>query len=260
MTQYHDQTKESNPKHLARTFRKSKLAIPGPRLVDPLDLVISRLDSRLLVTPLTAIRLLLTRANLLETRVPGNRRLDQRRLFREEARQQTIAYKRAREAPDIEHVVDVLCASDTFCEAWVDLCGHAGDVGDDGDEECDNGAPVSAGFVVPVAAAGLVEGGDVDVLALDDPVVGTHDCGDGGEEDAQTRHEGEEGRGGVNDLPGDHDPGCCDCGDDHTAADVDVFWEEGGHVVGTGDDVGGQVGTDLSNDPGEADEECSCAA
>ena len=98
------------------------------------------------------------------------------------------------------------------------------------------------------------------MCALDNPVVGTHDCGDGGEEDTQTRHEGEEGGGGVDDLPGDHDPGCCDCGDDHTAANVDVLWEEGGHVVGTGDDVGGQVGTDLSNDPGEADEECSCAA
>ena len=154
-TQCHYHTKESSP-NTSLAPSQNQTAIPGPRLVDHLDLVISRPDSRLLVTPITPIRLLLTRTNLLESRLPGNRRLDQRRLIREEARQQTIAHERARKAPDIEHVVDILCAPDAILEAWVDLCGHAGDVGNDGDEECDNGAPVSAGFVVPVAAAGLV--------------------------------------------------------------------------------------------------------
>ena len=72
---------------------------------------------------------------------------------------------------------------------------------------------------------------------LHDPIVGAHDCRDGSEEGAETGHEGEEGGSRVDDFPRDHDPGCGDGCDDHTTADIDVFWEEGGHVVGAGDDV-----------------------
>ena len=45
--------------------------------------------------------------------------------------------------------------------------------------------------------------------------------------------------GAVDDLPGHHDPSCGDGRDDHAASDIDVFGEEGGHIVGAGDDVGG---------------------
>ena len=53
----------------------------------------------------------------------------------------------------------------------------------------------------------------------------------------------------MDDFPGNHDPAGGHGGDDYSAADVDVFWKEGGHVVGAGDDVCGEVCTDLGDDP-----------
>ena len=64
----------------------------------------------------------------------------------------------------------------------------------------------------------------------------------------------------MDDLPRYHDPTCCNSGNYNTATDIDVLREEIGHIVGTGDDVGGQVGSDLSHDPAETDEESPSTA
>lgn len=50
-----------------------------------------------------------------------------------------------------------------------------------------------------------------------EPVVGREDAGDGSEEDGKAGHEGEEGRGGGDDLPGYHDPACGYGGEDDAA-------------------------------------------
>ena len=84
---------------------------------------------------------------------------------------------------------------------------------------------------------------------LDDPEIGRENGRDGCEEDAETGHESQQGGSGVDDFPGNHDPPGCHGGDDYSAADVDVFWKEGGHVVGARDDVCGEIGTDLGDDP-----------
>lgn len=71
------------------------------------------------------------------------------------------------------------------------------------------------------------------------PIVsGANGC-DWCEENPETSHERQERGGAVDDLPGHHDPSCGDGRDDHAASDIDVFGEEGGHIVGAGDDVGG---------------------
>jgi hypothetical protein len=84
---------------------------------------------------------------------------------------------------------------------------------------------------------------------LDDPEIGRENSRDRCEEDAETSHERQQGRGRVDYFPRNHDPSGGHGGDDYAAADIDVLWEEGGHVVGAGDDVCGEVGTDLGDDP-----------
>lgn len=105
-----------------------------------------------------------------------------------------------------------------------------------------------------------VQGWDIDGFVLDNPVVGTEDGRDRGEEDSQARHEGQQGGGAVDDLPRHHDPGSSDSSDDGTASDVDIFGKQGRHVVGAGDDVSAKVGADLSDDPSKADKEGASSA
>ena len=95
------------------------------------------------------------------------------------------------------------------------------------------------------------------MLLFDDPKVCTHDGGNGSQENTETGHEAEEGSSGMDDLPWHHDPTSCDCSDNYSTTDVDVLGEETGHIIGTRDDVGGQIRSDLSHDPAEADEESS---
>ena len=203
-----------------------------------LDLVVSCLDSDLLIAAIAAFSLLLRSAGFLKRHVTRDSLLDERRLIRPEVGKHDIGHKGGCEAPNVKHVVDVFSTSNAGLQAWVDGSSHAGQVGNDGDEEGSDGAPVGAGFIVPVAPAGLVERWDIDVCLLHDPIVGAHDCGNVSEEGTETCHEGEKGGGRVDDLPGYHDPSCCYCCNDDSTTDVDVLWEEGGHVVGAGDNVG----------------------
>ena len=110
--------------------------------------------------------------------------------IRPEMAQQAVARKSTRESPNVKHVIDVLRTSSINLR--VDRVCHAGNIGDDGDEEGYDGAPVGAVFVVPVAAVCFVQSWDVDVHFLGDPVVsGANGC-DGGEEDAEASHERKE--------------------------------------------------------------------
>ena len=46
-----------------------------------------------------------------------------------------------------------------------------------------------------------------------------------------------------------------DCGEDNATLDVYIFGEETAEIVGTADDIGAQIGSDLSDDPAETDED-----
>ena len=91
-----------------------------------------------------------------------------------------IAQHRVEEDADDEPVepverVQVLCA-DGDPGVVVDAIGQSREVGADCKEESDHGTPVDAALVVPVPSTRVVQGRDVDVLSLDNPIVGRDDA------------------------------------------------------------------------------------
>lgn len=56
-----------------------------------------------------------------------------------------------------------------------------------------------------------------------------------------------------------HDPATNNSGNDNTPTNINVFWEKVGHIVGTGDYVGCEIGSNLAYDPCESDEESTAS-
>lgn len=132
---------------------------------------------------------------------------------------------------------------------------HPREVGTHADEDGNNRTPVGAIFVVPIPSVSAIQTGHVVLLSLHNPVIGTEESSDGGEEDTETGHERQQRLGRVDDLPRLHDPSGRDGGDNDAATDVDVLGEQAANVIGAADDVGRQVGTDLSHDPAKTNKE-----
>lgn len=126
---------------------------------------------------------------------------------------------------------------------------HAGHVGGDGDDESNGSAPVDS-VAEAVDAARVVELGNVVLLSLHDEEVGGEDGSDGGENDRVGAHEANEGSGGGEDLPGSESPNSDEDGEDLATKDVDPAREEGGEIVGRGDGVSSDVGSNVSESPG----------
>lgn len=61
----------------------------------------------------------------------------------------------------------------------------------------------------------------------------------------------------MNDFPRDHDPACCYGGDDNTTTNINIFGKQTRHIIRTRNNVGGEIRTNLRNDPCEADEKGS---
>jgi hypothetical protein len=153
------------------------------------------------------------------------------------------------------HVLGTLADSSVgvngLCQSWK--------IGHHGNEEGDGRAPVDTG-IVAVTALGIVQGWNVQLLAANKPVVGNHDTCNWREEHGVSSHKGEEGACGRQDLPWYNDPSANHGRDDAAALDVDVFGKENSEIVGGGDGVCGNVGSDLSNVPAEGSKEGSGTA
>jgi hypothetical protein len=118
------------------------------------------------------------------------------------------------------------------------------DIRDQSKQERHNGSPIPA-VVVSIPSMSTIQAGHINMSLLDEPVVGCEQCRNGREESGQTSHEVQERASGVDDLPRNHDPAGSNGHDDDASSDVDVLWEQIRQVIGSADDVGRQVGTDL---------------
>lgn len=126
--------------------------------------------------------------------------------------------------------VQVFCAHGGL-GVVVDAVGQSREVGAHCKEESDHGTPVDAALVVPVSSTRVVQSGDIDVLSLDDPVVGGDDACHRSQEDGIAAHKCEECGGRVEDLPRNNDPSADDGGNDASTLDVDVSREQHSQIV-----------------------------
>ena len=136
---------------------------------------------------------------------------------------------------------------------------QTGEIRADGDAERDQSAPVDT-IPVSVSSIGIVESWDIDVLFLDEPVVGGEDTGDRGEEHSVSTHESEECICGFEDLPWNQDPATNDRGNDTPTLDVNKPREEDSQIVGSRDGVGGDICTNLCNVPRCSSEKGCCSS
>lgn len=102
---------------------------------------------------------------------------------------------------------------------------------------------------------GIVESRNIDILFLDEPIVGCDDTSHWCKENGVAAHEGEECRSGTEDFPGNDNPSTYNSSDDTAAPDIDVFGEQNSQIVGSGDGIGGDICTNLGNIPTETSEE-----
>lgn len=94
------------------------------------------------------------------------------------------------------------------------------------------------GYALHVDSLGIVKSRKVDLLLLDDEIVGDHDGPDGSAEEGVATEEGEEGRSRREDEPRDAAPAADQGGEERAATNIEIFWEEGGPVIGGGNGVG----------------------
>ena len=129
-----------------------------------------------------------------------------------------------------------------------------------GNKKREERTPVDA-VPVRIPAIRVIQRRDIDILFLNEPVIGSQDARDGSEEDGVAAHESEEGFRGRQDLPGDDDPATDEGGDNAAALDVDVAREEDREVVGGGDGVCGDVRANLGDVPTcRCEESCGSTA
>jgi hypothetical protein len=132
---------------------------------------------------------------------------------------------------------------------------HSRNIRDDRDKERDHSAPIGSEGIIPIPATSTIQRRDVDMSTLNHPIVCSDDRSNRGKENSQARHKAQQTRSRVDDFPRDHDPACRNRSDDHTAADIDVFRTQTSHVVRARDNVRGEIGSDLGDNPAETDEE-----
>lgn len=114
--------------------------------------------------------------------------------------------------------------------------------------------------IVVVATMLPVQRRNIDRLPLHHPIIASKNCSNRCQEDCQAGHEAQQASSTVDDFLWNHYPATDDGRDDHSTTNIDILREEIDHVVRAGDDVGGQVGTDLSDAPAKADEEGAAPA
>lgn len=150
---------------------------------------------------------------------------------REDLGQEKVDGSRDDEADGPDEGRDVGCRTRDRCHLRSsDRSNETGQVGNCTEDEGNDSTHVETARV-PVLAGGrtLVYGGDVEVPLFDNPLVGDHDSGDGGEEDGVAGEERRERLCTVLDIPGrtsETDDGA----DVLSSSDVDVLGEEDGEL------------------------------
>lgn len=122
----------------------------------------------------------------------------------------------------------------------VDGVNHAGKNGRHGDHHDDRSTPIDA-LPVPVNAAGVVELGDVNFAALDEPVIADHNARHRRQEDDIGGHEVEECDGRRQNLPRCKSPSSEGRGQDRSSPDVEIFGEQRDKVVRGANGVSGEI-------------------
>lgn len=151
------------------------------------------------------------------------------------------------------HVEDALADGNAgvnaVCKSWK--------VGSDSNDKCNSSSPVDT-VVITITSPRAVESWYVKVLVFNEPEIGGHDSGHWGKEYSISTHEGEEGISRAENLPWNNNPATDKGGNDTSALDIDVFRAEDSKIIGSRDGIGGDVGSNLRNIPGQSREE-SCS-
>lgn len=98
---------------------------------------------------------------------------------------------------------------------------HARNIGHHADQEGDSSPPVESVLSVSISPVSSVEARNIKALAMHDPVVSSQQSSNRRQKDAETAHESQERRGGVDNLPRLHDPRRSDGGQDDASPDID---------------------------------------
>lgn len=211
--------------------------------------------------PVINLTNIITQPGILDLAPDLQPRIRHRRHHRDKPTEDKIRPRAHDEPAEIVQVVEILRSQRRRLPArrLTDRAHEPDDIDEDARDVRRVGAPVEAeGVVVGPRLLGAVEVLDLVVALADEVVVADHDAGDGGEEDGVGGEVGGEVVGAREEVPGTH--GQADAGADvATAADVDVFRQQGRHVGAAGDGVGGDVGAELGEDEGGGNEEDSGA-